>query len=259
MRPCLRRLHQGLGISRLRGSAESSATEASLEPSTHPYADLAEIDRRDSEMLRRLLAWSLGPESCCVDVGAHRGSVLAEICRVAPQGRHIAYEPLPHLARELRTDFPNVDVRCAALSDHTGEAPFARVRAAEPWSGLVFRPLPGHVDPDVEEITVRLEVLDDALPDDFVPALVKIDVEGAEEQVLRGALRTLRDHQPVVAFEHGLGAANAYGTEPDDVFRLLVDQAGLRIFDLDGGGAYELEEFRRAYFASERVNWIAHA
>jgi FkbM family methyltransferase len=210
-------------------------------------------------MLRRLLAWSLGPESCCIDVGAHRGSVLAEMCRVAPQGRHIAYEPLPHLAEELRTEFPNVDVRCAALSDHVGEASFARVRAAEPWSGLLFRPLPGNVEPNVEEITVRLEVLDQALPRDFVPALVKIDVEGAEEQVLRGALRTLGDHQPVVVFEHGLGSANAYGTEPDDVFHLLVNEARMRIFDLDGGGPYPLTEFRRAYYASERVNWVAHA
>jgi FkbM family methyltransferase len=178
---------------------------------------------------------------------------------VAPRGRHIAYEPLPHLADHLRASFPDVDVRCAALSDHAGEASFARVRAAEAWSGLLFRPLPGNAEPDLEEITVRLEVLDEALPPDFVPAMVKIDVEGAEEQVVRGALRTLREHKPVVVFEHGLGSANAYGTEPDDLHRLLVEEAGLRIFDLDGGGPYDREEFHRAFYAFERVNWVAHA
>jgi FkbM family methyltransferase len=225
----------------------------------HPFAALAEIDERDSAMLKRLLAWSLGPESCCIDVGAHTGNVLAEMCRVAPRGRHIAYEPLPHLADRLRSSFPDVDVRCAALSDHAGEASFARVRAAEAWSGLLFRPLPGNAEPDLEEITVRLEVLDDALPPDFVPAVVKIDVEGAEEQVVRGALHTLREHRPIVVFEHGLGSANAYGTEPDDLFRLLVDEAGLRVFDLDGGGPYDREEFHRAFYAFERVNWVAHA
>jgi FkbM family methyltransferase len=184
--------------------------------------------------------------------------VLREIRRLAPRGRHIAYEPLPHLAEGLRRDFPGVDVRCAAVADHTGEETFSRFRAAEAWSGLVFRPLPGNVDGDVEEIRVRVEALDEALPDDFVPSFVKIDVEGGEEQVLRGALETLRRHRPTVAFEHGLGAANAYGTEPDDVFGLL-GEAGLRVFDLDGAGPYTLDEFRRAYFASERVNWIAHA
>jgi FkbM family methyltransferase len=224
----------------------------------HPFAELADIDRRDTELIRRAIAWSLGPDSCCVDVGAHSGGVLGEIVRVAPQGRHIAYEPLPHLADRLRAAFPQVDVRCAALSDHAGESSFARVRAAEPWSGLVFRPLPGNVEPDVEEITVKLEALDEALPAGYVPDLVKIDVEGGEEQVMRGALRTLREHKPLVIFEHGYGAANAYGTEPDDIFGLLAGEAGLRIFDLDGGGPYELDAFKAAYFSNERVNWVAH-
>ncbi|MEA2378045.1 MAG: hypothetical protein QOD13_1952 [Thermoleophilaceae bacterium] len=225
----------------------------------HPFPELAAIDARDSAMLTRLLAWSLAPDSCCIDIGAHTGNVLTEMRRVAPRGRHIAYEPLPHLADHLRAGFPDVDVRCAALSDHAGEASFARVRAAEAWSGLLFRPLPGNAEPDLEEITVRLEVLDDALPPGFVPAMVKIDVEGAEEQVVRGALRTLREHKPLVVFEHGLGSANAYGTEPDDLHRLLVEEAGLRIFDLDGGGPYDREEFHRAFYAFERVNWVAHA
>jgi FkbM family methyltransferase len=224
----------------------------------HPFAELADIDRRDTELIRRAIAWSLGPDSCCVDVGAHSGGVLGEIVRVAPHGHHIAYEPLPHLADRLKAAFPQVDVRCAALSDHAGESSFARVRAAEPWSGLVFRPLPGNVEPDVEEITVQLEVLDEALPEGYVPDLLKIDVEGGEESVMRGALRTLRDHRPLVVFEHGYGAANAYGTEPDDVFGLMVDEAGMRIFDLDGGGPYELDAFKAAYFSSERVNWVAH-
>jgi FkbM family methyltransferase len=229
------------------------------EPDEHPFPALAEIDERDSAMVTRLIAWSLGPASNCVDVGAHTGNVLTEMCRVAPQGRHIAYEPLPHLADQLRAGFPRVDVHCAALSDHPGEASFARVRAAEAWSGLLFRPLPGDVEPDLEEITVRLEVLDDSLPPGFVPDLVKIDVEGAEEQVVRGALRTLREHKPIVVFEHGLGSANAYGTEPEHLHKLLVDEAGLRVFDLDGGGPYDSEEFRRAFYAFERVNWVAHA
>jgi FkbM family methyltransferase len=254
MRPRLRRLQETL---RLAG--EPAAPGAALAPSEHPFPELAAIDDRDSAMVTRLLAWSLAPDSCCIDVGAHTGNVLAEICRVAPRGRHIAYEPLPHLAEQLRSGFPDVDVRCAALSDHSGEASFARVRAAEAWSGLVFRPLPGGGEPDLEEITVRLEVLDDALPAGFVPALVKIDVEGAEEQVVRGALRTLRRHKPVVVFEHGLGSANAYGTEPEDLFRLLVVEAGLRVFDLDGGGPYDVERFREAFYAFERVNWVAHA
>jgi hypothetical protein len=90
--------------------------------------------------------------------------------------------------------------------------------------------------------------------------LIKIDVEGAEEQVLRGALETIRRHQPVVVLEHGNSAA-AYGTRPDDVFRLLCDEAGLRIFDMDGVGPYTLERFRVVASppAATRWNFFARA
>jgi FkbM family methyltransferase len=249
MRPSLKRLQRALARTPpANGTPEGQAT---------PWAELAAVDARDSELIRRLLAWTLAPDSNCIDVGAHIGSVLREILRVAPQGHHIAYEPLPHLADRLRAEFPAADVRCAAVADREGEASFGHVRAAEAWSGLAYRPLPNDMEQDLEEITVRLEPLDDAVPDGYAPALIKIDVEGGEEAVLRGARRILREHRPTVIFEHGLGAANAYGTEPADVFG-LVAEAGLRVFDLDGNGPYPLAEFERAYFASERVNWVAH-
>jgi FkbM family methyltransferase len=250
-------------VGRLRAALAAApdapeAEAARAAPDDPPAVDFLERDRLDTEHMRRLIAFMLGPDSNCIDVGAHRGSVLEQIVRVAPQGRHIAYEPLPHLAAELAEQFPGVDVRPAALSDHRGESTFAHVRAAEGWSGLRFRPLPGNAESEVTEISVRLEPLDEALDPDYVPAFIKVDVEGAERQVFEGALRTLRKHRPTLVFEHGLGSANAYGTEPDHIHELLAGQAGLRIFDLDGNGPYSLEEFRRTYYAAERVNFLAH-
>jgi FkbM family methyltransferase len=222
-------------------------------------SQLLAVDLNDTAHIRRLVAWVVGPEDSCIDIGAHRGSVLEQIVAVAPHGRHVAFEPIPHLVADLAERFPDVDVRHAALSDHPGESTFAHVRAAEPWSGLKYRPLPGDAEGDVEQIVVPLEVLDDVLPGDFVPRFVKLDVEGAEQQVIEGGLRTLATHKPILVFEHGLGSANAYGTEPDDIHRLLCGEAGMRIFDLDGGGPYTLDEFRRTYYAAERVNFVAHA
>lgn len=46
---------------------------------------------------------------------------------------------------------------------------------------------------------------------------MKIDVEGSELQVLRGAARVIRRDQPVIVFEDGRGAADLCGTRPDDV------------------------------------------
>jgi hypothetical protein len=82
-------------------------------------------------------------------------------------------------------------------------------------------------------------------------------VEGAEQQVIEGAMRTLADFRPVVIFEHGSGSAEHFDTRPDDIHRLLTEEAGLRIFDLDGNGPYSLADLQQSFHAAERVNFIA--
>ena len=65
-------------------------------------------DIRDTELLVALMEEVLEPDSDCLDVGAHAGSVLAELVRLAPEGRHIAWEPLPEFAERLRRAYPDV-------------------------------------------------------------------------------------------------------------------------------------------------------
>jgi hypothetical protein len=40
-----------------------------------------------------------------------------------------------------------------------------------------------------------------------------------------------------------VGAADRYGTKPSDVYALLVEDLGMRIFDDDGHGPYSAAEF----------------
>ena len=142
--------------------------------------------------------------------------------------------------------FPEVDVRCAAVADSSGTAEFTKVLDAPAYSGLRQR---GDLPPEaqrVEKVSVRTERLDDVLADRPPPTLIKIDVEGAELGVLKGAAETLQRHRPHVVFEHGAGGADLYGTQPTEVFDLL-DAAGLRIFDLDGDGPYSRERFTETF------------
>ena len=211
-------------------------------------------DRQDMEHLRLLLAFVLAAESNCIDVGAHAGMYLREIVRCASDGRHIAYEPLPHLNEQLIKDFPQVDVRLAALSNKSGEASFTHVKSNPGFSGFKQRTYPG--EEQLELVTVNVESLDASLPDNYVPTLIKIDVEGGEQQVIEGAIKTIATHKPIVIFEHGRGAAEHYGTGPTDIFRLLCVQAGLRIFDLDGNGPYSLEDLSRQFdWATAGITW----
>ena len=197
---------------------------------------------------------SLAADANCIDVGANIGDILQDIVTIAPNGRHVAYEPLPELVTDLKRRFPQVDVRDAAVSDASGEATFYRALPSHTRSSLTSHGL----DPrDVEQLRVRLEVLDEELPREYVPALVKIDVEGAEAAVLRGAKRLLGEHHPIVVFEHGMAAA-AMGSTSGEIYSTL-ESLGFRIFDIDGRGPLSADEFETSVRLGKLWTYVAHA
>jgi FkbM family methyltransferase len=210
-------------------------------------------DARDHAALKTIFAVTLARDGHAVDVGANHGATVAEMVRIASHGRILAFEPIPSLHDELVTAFPTADVRNVALSDKSGEATFHHVVSADGLSGLRRRSYPG--DQVVRQITVRTARLDDEMPEGFSPSLVKIDVEGAELQVLRGATQVLDRHRPVVVFEHGVGAADHYGTTSAQVWDLFAG-LGMRIFDLAGVGPYSRDRFEAA-FTEPIWNWVA--
>jgi FkbM family methyltransferase len=210
---------------------------------------------RDEHAMLVVLATALRADSNAIDVGANEGSVLEAILRVAPAGHHIACEPIPELAEQLGRRFPSVEVRQVALYDQTGTASFTHVLDASTRSGLRQREDLDESTSRVRRISVPTEPLDDALDPDYVPSLIKIDVEGAELHVLRGAIQTLQRHRPLVLFEHGVGGADLYDTLPGEIFDLF-DGCDMRIFDLDGDGPYSRGRFE-ATFTEPIWNFLA--
>jgi FkbM family methyltransferase len=211
-------------------------------------------NRREDERIRLLAAAALRPDANCVDVGANEGKLLAIFTEVAPQGRHIAFEPVPWLADSLAQRFPAVDVRSSALANERGTTSFVVHRKLASRSSL--RSV-GYSDEDTETLTVQVDRLDDVLPAGYVPALIKIDVEGAEHLVLEGARTTLARHRPIVIFEHQKHTAAHYDAGPGDLFRLLAGELEMRIFDMDGEGPYTAERFGETYETGRRWNFFA--
>ncbi|MDD5557865.1 MAG: FkbM family methyltransferase [bacterium] len=197
------------------------------------------METRDDAYNRQTVAVMercLGKGSNCVDVGCHTGMFLREIIRIAPEGRHFAFEPLPECYRYLVENFgsfPHLRIYDVALGNTAGPVPFKFVVSNPGYSGFRRRRY-DRADEKVEEITVRADLLDNILPPALPIHFIKIDVEGAELQVIQGAAGTIRSWKPVVVFEFGLGAADWYGTTPDMMFDLLAGEFGMQVSLMEG-------------------------
>jgi FkbM family methyltransferase len=212
------------------------------------------IDERDNRYIRQILAYVLREDSTCVDVGGHQGGFVREFFRFAPRGKCYVCEPLPHFAAKLSELFPNAEVFNVALSDRGGESPFVHVLSDSAWSGLKLTPEAEDRHLAVETLMVKTCPMDDLIPEDVKIDLIKIDVEGAELQVLRGAARTILRSRPYILFEHGSHAA-AYGTTPDMIYSLLGEWS-FCILGVDGSGPLSQDKFASSPQAG-RWNFLA--
>lgn len=226
------------------------------------HADLTQnlkYDRLTLKVLERVLQYG----GNAIDVGCHKGEILETILKLAPLGHHIGFEPIPALYENLQKQFKGrATIFPFALSDQSGQTTFQYVKNAPAYSGIRKREYA--IDqPDIEEIHVEMRTLDSLITNDITVRLIKIDVEGAEFLVLKGALQTLRRHQPVVIFECGLGASDFYGTQPEQIFDLLTRDAGLNvhlILDwLKGYPWLSREDFTRIYRERKEYYFVASA
>lgn len=190
-------------------------------------ADVLAETRRTYELMAEVIR----PETTCVDVGAHLGVMLHRMVKLAPQGRHHAFEPVPYKAAWLRRKFPSVTVHEMALADHDATETFHLNTGSSALSAL-RRPSEDHGP--TEAITVPVRRLDDVIPDDVAVGYLKIDAIGAELLVLKGAERILAKDRPFVLFEASRETLDNFGLTAADIHDHLVDGAGYDLFSLRG-------------------------
>ncbi len=208
--------------------------------------------QHDDLAISALLASVLAADGTYVDVGTNRGQVLREAVRVAPRGRHLAFEPIPALAAEVARAFPQVDCRQKALAASSEVTQFCHFRKLDGWSGLRRAPAISDEQGAPEYIDVQVSTLDDEVGE-LVVKVVKIDVEGAELGVLEGGRALLGRDRPIVIFEHVPEAAALYGTAPGAVWDVFTD-LDYRMFSVTGEGPFTRTNFIAAHGI---VNWLA--
>ena len=141
----------------------------------------------------------LRPGMTVIDVGTNAGwFTLLSARRVGPAGKVFSFEPEPSNVAALRENvqlngFQNVSVYNVALFDSEGEMALSLSPTASAWHSMVL-----HVGED--SIKVRTVCLDGVMRQANVDHvdLLKVDVEGAEPNVLLGARETLARTDHVV-------------------------------------------------------------
>jgi FkbM family methyltransferase len=196
-------------------------------PVSHAQAGLiirGELERPVQEAFRRLVS----PGATVYDVGANIGFYSLLAARLAGPGGHVhAFEPLPTGARAVERNaslngLETITVHEAAVGAGESEATLLVVGEAS-WSHLSSTGT--HVDTRGEQ-PVRVVSIDGLVADGLpAPDVVKIDVEGAELEVLDGMERTLREVRPALVIE--LHETN--GAVAD-----RLESAGYRVENLDG-------------------------
>ena len=217
--------------------------KGSLHRRRHP--ELAEWFAEGSRIdacMRRVVVEDMN----CLDIGCHIGSFLQKLVTMAPRGKHHAFEPVPHKAEWLARKFPTVSVHAVALSDEHGTAEFYVNAEQTSYSGLVARRAAGPLEP----VAVPCRTLDEMMSGNARIGFVKIDVNGAESKLLRGAREFLQRDRPFVLLECTRGGLDDYGVDASEVYDLVTGELGWRLLLMKDwlvdGPALDAEGFRKS-------------
>jgi FkbM family methyltransferase len=187
------------------------------------------FEPRETRLLHKLLASG----DTVIDVGAHIGWFTTLAARaVGDAGRVIACEPYPANATMLKSNLAqnncrNVRVMEVALGDQRGTITLATAGDSGGVTALDWaRSGPAEVP---------MTTLDTVAAGLGAVTLIKVDVEGWEAHVLRGAARTLM-HTKYVLIEINPQALRKGGSSPDEIFGLLQRAGFTKFATLAEGG-----------------------
>lgn len=216
-------------VSEVRLRVEEFDGEFLLGPKSHLLRRVLAFGAYEPE-LAQLFTSHIAPNRDVIDVGANVGFFTNLAARKLKTGRVLAIEPTAAAHDMLTRNIAHNGIverviawRGVAAAE-AGELTLNVVEGREEYSSLG-----GIVHPSVEgealtSETVQAQPIDALVAEhDLRPAVIKIDVEGAELDVLLGAQETLKAHRPVVISEMSAPLLKLAGTSPAAIIQLFDD------------------------------------
>jgi FkbM family methyltransferase len=179
------------------------------------------------------------PGDCVLDVGGHHGLMAVVAGKAAgPQGLVVSFEPNPTARRIFLENcevnhIRNVRLEPLALGDCPGVATFYVQKGHVSWNSSFFADFSSQHNRDkTEQIEVDVTTLDTYVADHGIePAFIKIDAEGSEFLILRGAMKTIRTYRPVLSVEFNPESAKSANTTVEEMQKSL-ENMGYRLMVL---------------------------
>lgn len=172
------------------------------------YINLSWTNYNESEMEFEMLLipYFLNSNSIFFDIGSNIGSYILVANKSIPQNQIYGFEPIPELNERLNVLFPEAKINSLALSNTKLKTQF-KIPKINHTHFLTRGTLNTNFVEENEQgfriIDVQTNTLDNFCAEQNIQhiELVKIDVEGHEFEVIKGALNTFKNYKPTLIIE----------------------------------------------------------
>lgn len=177
-----------------------------------------------------MLMWKKAAENKKViyDIGGYNGIFGLVAAKANPSATVIIFEPskinAEHITQNIKlNNLQNCSLRQIAVSDKKGIVSFSSKRTQGTADHITYK-IKGEEINDDKVDSIDMDSLS------TVPDLIKIDAEGAEFSILRGAEKTL-SKKPLILLEVHPHYMEKYGVREEDLWSLLRNNYGWWFLD----------------------------
>lgn len=168
----------------------------------------------------------LKKDSVVLDIGANIGWYAINLSKSVPQGRIIAFEPIPktygYLVKNIVLNgLGNIKTYNIGLFKKAGYFNFYYNRNNTGATSLVDI----IKEDDVAIVKCRVEKLDDFLKKAKIKQVdfIKCDVEGAEKFVIQGGMETIKENKPIIFLELLRKWSAKFNYHPNSIISMLKE------------------------------------
>lgn len=200
-----------------------------------PIYLFVEARRRRGNWDKRVYLSFVRRGNIVLDIGANFGAHTIILSHLAgPKGKVLAFEPVVDSFEALRDNvlrrsrFPNISIFQLAVGDPASSEEVALIRVPGDDFGQASMAIQSAgswaSQPDIHEYRAPITRVDDDVTVQRLSRIdfVKIDVEGGEFGVLKGAARTLSRHHPLIYCEVYEAWATSFGYTPAELLELVA-------------------------------------